>query len=158
MIKIDQTLLDEVCRQAEGSARKRKNYNFHTEAEDTLQRMLNALQPDTYITPHKHANPPKREAFLVLQGKLLIVEFTEEGQIADHTVLSQAEGGFGVEIPEGTYHSLIVLEPDTVIYEVKDGPYDPNSDKGFAPWAPTEEDPDALAFNARILKELGFTV
>ena len=32
----------------------------------------------------------------------------------------------------------VSLKPDTVIYEVKAGPYKDSIDKSFAPWAPAE--------------------
>ena len=38
----------------------------------------------------------------------------------------------------GQYHTLAALKPDTVIYEVKAGPYKDSIDKSFAPWAPAE--------------------
>ena len=41
-----------------------------------------------------------------------------------------------------------MLEPDTVVFEVKPGPYQPTSDKDFAPWAPAEGGPDAPAYLA----------
>jgi hypothetical protein len=44
------------------------------------------------------------------------------------------------------YHSFIVLEPDTVIYEVKSGPYVTSTDKSFAPWAPAEGTPEAQVY------------
>ena len=59
---------------------------------------------------------------------------------------------FGVDLVPGVYHTLVVLEPDTVIYEVKDGPYVASNDKAFAPWAPPEGSPEAPAYMARLLE------
>lgn len=64
-IKIaDLKFLQKLSKEANVSPRKRKNYNFHETPEDSIQRMLNALHPDTYIRPHKHENPDKREVFV----------------------------------------------------------------------------------------------
>ena len=69
MIRIDKELLDSVSAKAKASPRLRVNFNFHEEAEDTLQRLLNAMEPGTYVQPHKHENPNKREAFLLKRIK-----------------------------------------------------------------------------------------
>lgn len=153
MIRIDQNLLDHVTQLAKESPRGRKNYNFHKTYEDTLQRLLNAIEPYSYIQPHKHADPDKREVFTVLQGRLLVVEFDEEGEITDHCIIAPAEGTFGAEIPERTFHSIFALEPGTMVYEIKDGPYSPIDDKNFAPWAPREGDPGVRGYIDGILQK-----
>lgn len=78
---INSSLLDQLVIDAECSDRKRKNYNFHQHMEDTLHRMLNAIQPGSYVRPHKHENPDKREVFLVLKGRLLVVLFPKKGPL-----------------------------------------------------------------------------
>ncbi len=155
MKKITQESINKVCDEARDSKRKRKNYNYHDELSDTLQRLLNAMQPGTYIQPHKHEAPDKREAFIILQGRILVLTYNNEGEITEHFILDPKEGNYGVEIPEKTWHSLIVLEEDSIVYEVKDGPYSPVSDKNFASWAPAEGEEGCTEFNDRILQKLG---
>ena len=41
------------------SPRLRLNHNFHDDLADPINRMLNALEPGTYLQPHKHENPDK---------------------------------------------------------------------------------------------------
>lgn len=154
MIVIDQDLLDQVTRQAQASPRRRSNYNFHKRPGDTLQRMLNAIEPNSYIHPHKHENPDKREAFFLLRGSLLVVEFEEDGSIFRHALLNHETGVLGCEIAERRYHTLISLKPGTVIYELKDGPYDPVDDKNFASWAPGEKEAGVGMYMEEILKRL----
>jgi cupin fold WbuC family metalloprotein len=157
MITIDQTLLDALVAKAQAAPRQRMNHNFHREPTDPMNRMLNAMQPGTYVVPHKHQQPDKREAFILLQGKLLVVEFTENGQITQWQVLSRETGQFGVEIPPRTYHTLAALESGTVVYELKDGPYDPTTDKIFATWAPAEGTPEAGQYLVELLRLTGQT-
>jgi cupin fold WbuC family metalloprotein len=154
MIRIDKHLLDKVSAQARTAPRRRMNHNFHQTPEDLLNRMLNAMEPDTYVQPHKHQNPDKREAFIVLRGSFLIVEFNEAGQITDHVILGNQYENYGLEIPPRTYHTLISLEEGSVIYELKDGPYIQQTDKIFAPWAPTEGSPSCQAYNKKLLEQL----
>jgi cupin fold WbuC family metalloprotein len=155
MVHIDTLLTGPLIEQARASARKRKNFNFHPSAADPMHRMLHAMEPETYVQPHKHENPDKREAFIILKGKVAAVEYTNEGKIRDFIILHSATGNFGVEFAPGTWHSLIVLESGSVVYEVKDGPWDPSDDKFFASWAPKEGDGGCEAFNQRVLKDIG---
>ncbi len=155
MIKINNSILTETSKKAQSSARRRMNYNFHKEDAANLQRMLNAMEPNTYIQPHKHENPDKVEVFFVLRGRILLIEFNDDGKIIDHVILDPKQGNFGGEIPARTWHSLISLEEGSVAYEVKDGPYIPIEDKNFAAWAPAESDVNCLEYNHKLLNELG---
>lgn len=51
-----------------------------------------------------------------------------------------------VEIPENTWHTLIANEENTVLMEVKPGPYLPLAIEDFAPWAPEEGAPGTADF------------
>jgi len=155
MIRIDKNLLDPVSAEANLHPRRRKNYNFHKEYSDILQRLLNAMEPLTYIQPHKHQDPDKREVFIALRGRILVVEFDETGNVSDHVILDPVNGSYGAEIPEKTYHTIVSLESGTVAYELKDGPYSPVDDKNFASWAPKEGTREALSYLEELLKKLG---
>ena len=156
--KIDNQLLDIVAKQAGEAARRRKNYNFHGSDEDTMHRMLNSLEPGTYIAPHKHQNPDKHEAFIILRGAIMLVTFTEEGKINDHIIMEAGSDIYGAEVDPGIYHTLICLAPGSVLYEVKDGPWHPATDKHFAPWAPAEKKPGTQEYIDKILQETQATV
>jgi cupin fold WbuC family metalloprotein len=158
MIKIDQRLINEMISKSRNSKRGRAHFTFHKSDNDTLQRMLNAMQPGTYIRPHKHENPDKREVFLVLTGKFLVVEFDENGEITAHMILDANSNHYGAEIAQRVYHSIICLAPDSIAYELKDGPYDPTNDKNFASWAPKEGDKACDEFIQRILYELNIPI
>lgn len=154
MIKIDEDFIEKTSQKAKKSARMRMNYNFHKEDSARLQRMLNAMEPGTYIQPHKHENPDKVEAFFALRGRIVVVEFDDNGNIADNIVLDAKKGNYGVEIPARTWHTLISLESGSVAYEVKDGPYNVAVDKNFAPWAPAENDGESENYLKEILIKL----
>lgn len=155
MIKIDEQMISGLADKALLSPRRRLNFNFHQNDADTLQRMLNAMEPDTYIQPHKHELPDKTEAFFCLRGRILVVEYDDSGAITDHIVLDHSQGQFGCEIAPRIWHSIICLESGSVAYEVKDGPYDVKVDKHFASWAPEEFGGSGLDFNKKILHQLG---
>jgi cupin fold WbuC family metalloprotein len=154
MIIIDRNLTDKLTEEALRHPRKRKNYNFHRVFSDPMNRMLLAMEPGTYVQPHKHENPDKREAFIILKGRVAVVEFDDEGSLKDHIILDPVTGNYGAEIRPRTWHCLIALEKGSLIYEVKDGPYDPSDDKFFASWAPAEGEDGAEAYKQAILKQI----
>jgi cupin fold WbuC family metalloprotein len=152
---IDKELLDKITAKAVSVPRKRKNYNFHQLPSDPMNRMLNAFEPATYVRPHKHENPDKREVFILLQGRLAMMCFDNIGNVTDSVILDHATGNFGVEIPPGEWHTVVSLQTGTVVYELKDGPYNPDDDKYFAPWAPQEESDEAQQYLEKLLLMLG---
>lgn len=155
MLKIDTNLINNLSGKAKINERKRMNLNIHKSKDDLIQRFLNAMEPGTYIRPHKHELPRKRELFAVVRGEFLILEFDNEGNITDNIILSHETGDFAAEISPNTWHTVIALKTSSVALEIKDGPYDPNDDKVFAPWAPNEEDSaGAKAFLEKILHRL----
>ncbi|MBN1415766.1 MAG: WbuC family cupin fold metalloprotein [Bacteroidales bacterium] len=154
MIIIDKKLTDGLVRDAVNLTRKRKNHNFHRVFSDPMNRMLHAMEPETYVQPHKHEDPDKREVFVILKGRVVIVEFDDAGIITEYIILDPLTGNFGAEIQPRTWHCLIVLEKGSLVYEVKDGPYDPSDDKHFASWAPAEGDPGSEEYKRALLKQL----
>ena len=44
----------------------------------------------------------------------------------------------GVEVTPDTWHTVVALEPNSILLEIKAGPFDPTQPKEFAPWAPEE--------------------
>jgi cupin fold WbuC family metalloprotein len=151
MIIINESLLDSVAAKARQSPRKRMNHNFHATLDDPLQRMLNWLEPDTYIRPHKHENPDKCEAFILLKGTVLVLEFDETGNVTSHAVLKAGSGVYGAEIAPRIFHCILPLGEASVVYEVKDGPYSPLNDKNFAQWAPKEgEEEECKAYRDQL--------
>ena len=154
MIKvIDRKLMEETSEKAVLSPRRRMNHNFH-ELSDGVQRMLNAIEPGSYIRPHRHLDPDKMEMFIVLKGKGAVITFDDDGQILEYFMLEAGGETLGVEIPPGVWHTVVSMEEGTVFLEVKDGPYVPSTDKDFAAWAPLADTPDADRYMAGLLKKL----
>lgn len=150
---ISRSLVGSLADQARASDRRRINHNFHRSLEENPNRFLNVMLKDSYFTPHRHVNPPKPEAFLVLEGSVLCVIFDNDGGIREAHKMGEGEN-YGVDVGAGIWHTIIVLSDTAVCYEVKPGPYVQASDKEFAPWAPREGDPQAAVY-AATLKEKG---
>ncbi len=149
---INNQLLNNVTEKAIGNPRKRMNYNFHKDGEDLLQRMLNALEPETYLPPHRHTS--QVEIFLLLRGKITVVFFDDIGNVIEIKKLDPLVGNHGVEIPTGVWHTIIAEESGSVIYEIKQGPYVPNTGIEFAAWAPEPSKGDSCKVYLEKLREL----
>lgn len=137
---LNQSLINTVAKEATNSERLRKNYNFH-QLSDTVQRFMNIMQPGTYVRPHRHTRPEDKngfEFFLLLQGNMGVLLFDEQGNITHSEQLGADSENYGIEIAEGTFHTLVALAPNTVMFELKEGPYVPTSDKDFLPQFPDE--------------------
>ena len=141
---INEQLLDDTSEKAKQSPRLRMNYNFHDQLEDPLNRLINAMEPGTYLRPHRHLNPDKDESFLILRGRIALFLFDNEGNITEQLILDTKKGVYGADVKAGVWHGLVVLEPETVLYEAKNGPFAPLSPDNFAPWSPEPDDKEAV--------------
>ncbi len=104
------------------------------------------MQPGSYIQPHRHLFPPKAESVIVLQGAIFVFIFNDRGEIKE---LHRVEAGgvnIGIDSEPGVFHTFAAIKEDTVLFEVKPGPYNVADDKDFAPWAPAEGDHGAAAY------------
>jgi len=141
---IDQRLLDETTEKAMKSPRLRMNHNFHDSLDDPINRLINAMEPDTYLRPHRHKNPDKNEIFLLLRGKAALFLFDDQGNITKQCLLNPETGVYGGEIPADVWHTLVILASGSVVYEIKQGPYAPLSPENIAPWSPAPDDAEGI--------------
>lgn len=136
-------LFDRLTAQARALPRRRKNLNFHPSPDFPAHRFLNAMEPDSYGRPHRHLEPNKDETFVVLRGRFGLLLFDASGGVTTRAVLGPGGETVGANVPVGTFHCFVSLEPGSVFMEAKAGPYDAATDKDWAPWAPAEGDPRA---------------
>ena len=120
---LDKQLLDEVSARAKESERLRMNYNLHEAMDSKAQRLFNALEPGTILPIHRHQHTS--ETYILVRGRIDVMFYNNEGVEIERFALNPQKGNYGVHIPKGQWHTLEVLESDTVIFEVKDGPYAP---------------------------------
>ena len=118
---IDEQLLKDVSAQAKDSPRLRMNYNFHQSLDELCHRFLNAVEPGTEVPIHKH--PTKEETFVILRGKVRVTTHRDDGSVIEDVVLCADEGRYGVNIPKGVWHTIEAMEPDSLLFESKEGPF-----------------------------------
>jgi len=151
MNTVDVARLDAVTAAARKHPRLRMNDNLHA-MNDPIHRLLNATEPGTYVQPHRHATPRKLETLAVIRGRGAVVLFDASGNVTEKAVLSPTGPALVVEVPPATFHTLIALEPGTVWFEVKAGPYAPHPPQDLAAWAPAPGSPDAALYLDRLVR------
>ncbi|MFZ5391409.1 MAG: WbuC family cupin fold metalloprotein [Patescibacteria group bacterium] len=137
---LNDDLIKETAVTSQNSKRRRSLYTFHQDNDEKVHRLLNVIQPDSYLQPHKHQAPDKVEVMIVLKGKLAVIEFAEDGRPSGQIVLAPQSSPYILEIEPNTWHMSIALEADTAVYIVTEGPWRPDSHKIMAPWAPSEKE------------------
>jgi cupin fold WbuC family metalloprotein len=136
---IDQNTITELCDKAQASERRRAHLNLHPQLDDPIQRLAAAIEPDSYIRPHRHPEAGKWELFTVLRGRFMVYRFDELGTILSKELLTATgDAASLIEMPAGSWHCVMALDTGSVFFEVKPGPYTPLDDKDFASWAPAE--------------------
>jgi cupin fold WbuC family metalloprotein len=143
---IDQHLLDRLSAQAAENPRLRKNYNIHPSDDFCCHRLFNAVEPGSYIRPHRHLDPAKDETFVIIRGRLGVAMFDDVGNVTGTALLEANREAVAADIPHGAFHAAVSLEPGTIFFEAKAGPYLPLSDQEKAHWAPEDGTPDAAAY------------
>jgi cupin fold WbuC family metalloprotein len=140
---LDERRLTELARESALAPRRRAHLLLHDGPHDQVQRLIIMLQPGSYVRPHHHSE--QWEMLVLQQGCGDVLMFDEAGCLRDRIELSQRAPI--VQIPVGLRHGFVVREPDTMVIEIKPGPYRSNE---FAAWAPEEGDAKAARFVAWI--------
>ncbi len=130
MKQLTNSMLDDLGRQARHSPRLRANRNLHEQLSDLVQRLAIAMEPDTFVRPHRH--PQTWELLSALRGRFVVLLFDEQGVVTSRTVLG--EECRVIEFPANTWHAVLSLDSGGVIFEVKQGAYAPLTEADYAPW------------------------
>lgn len=93
------------------SPRLRAHRNFHPELTDPVQRLAIAMEPGTYIRPHRH--PHTFELLLALSGRFVVLTFDDLGYVTRRIVLG--EECTALEMDAGTWHAVLSLDAGGVI-------------------------------------------
>lgn len=120
---IDNKVLDDLTAQAKASPRLRVAYDLRNTPEDNSQRMLNALEPGTVMPIHRHL--ASSETVVLLRGRVRWVYYDDNGNETE-SIFVDANGDVrALSVPAGQWHSLVCLESGSVLFESKNGIYEP---------------------------------
>jgi cupin fold WbuC family metalloprotein len=138
-------LLEDVINKAKNSDRLRTNLNIHESPESSVQRLFLAFEPGTYIRPHRHPQANKWELFIVLDGELDMLIFSDAGDVVERIEMSSSATRV-VEVPPGTWHTYICKRTGTLALEIKEGPYEPTTEEDFLSMSPAENTSEANTY------------
>jgi cupin fold WbuC family metalloprotein len=154
----DAQYLDSLTDQAKVSPRLRQHLNVHKNYQDASQRLFNAIEPGSYIRPHRHVSDPRDELLIAVRGVMAMVTFDDQGAVTNvlrfGTERHGDETAIGAEVSSSTWHTVIALVPGCVLLEVKAGPFDPTQPKDLAPWAPEESSDASSTYLGRLLEKV----
>ncbi|MFC1749870.1 WbuC family cupin fold metalloprotein [Pseudomonadota bacterium] len=142
----DDAMMAGLVEQAKASPRLRANLNVHEDLNEPVQRLFIAMEPGSYVQPHRHIESYKWEFFMAVRGRLVMLVFDDNGTVTRREELASNGAVNGVELPPNVWHTVIALDEGSLFYEIKQGPYAPMTDKGFATWAPKESAPEVAVF------------
>jgi cupin fold WbuC family metalloprotein len=147
---VDQSVLDGITAAAKLSPRLRKNHNLHPADDSACHRLFNAIEPGSYIRPHRHLAAEKDETFLLVRGTLGIVTFDRQGAVLESCLLCAQGERIAADIPHGVFHTAVSLESGTIFFEAKAGPYQPLGEEEKGGFAPEEGSAEAIAYLERL--------
>ena len=78
VLPITAELVRQKAADALSNPRRRVILSLHSSDDEPLHRMLNAIQPGSYVRPHRHLTPPKDEGVVVLSGSVGFVPFADD--------------------------------------------------------------------------------
>jgi cupin fold WbuC family metalloprotein len=143
--------IDDFLSRAASSPRRRAPKILH-EPGAVLNQVFNFMLHDSYMQPHLHPGVEKIEKISLVEGKIAVLMFTDEGGVRDVVVLERGHVEY-VEIPAFTWHTYVMLSDGAVTYETMMGRYEPGTWKGFAAWAPAEATPECVPYLAALKAE-----
>lgn len=151
----DAAMLHRGFEAATASPRLRIMQPIHRSNDGKVQRLLNFMQPGSYVQPHRHPRPLAIETLIVLQGAIALFLFEDDGTLRDGALLYAGHPGCMADLEPNVWHTILPLMENTAVFEIKAGPYDPATDKEFPAWAPAENHPDADSYRRMLLSTVG---
>ncbi|PJJ96602.1 hypothetical protein CO641_12080 [Lysobacteraceae bacterium NML91-0213] len=156
MTVVSAAILDQLTAEAAASPRRRLNLNLHASPAEPCQRFFNAMEPDSYLRPHRHLEIPKSKLLVGIRGSFARFLFDDAGAVVDVVRFAggdRAENA-AVEVPAGQWNTVIALETGSILLEVKGGPFKPTAAGDIAAWSPAEGSPEVEAFLASLRSQV----
>ena len=122
---LNKKLMDDLSAQAKENPRLRQAFDLRTTPNDSSQRILNAVEPGTILPIHHHRG--STETIIVIRGKVVQHYYDDNGNKTASYELAPNSAQVGMSVPVGQWHALESLEEGSIIFECKDGAYQPLS-------------------------------
>ena len=96
---------EDLIGKAASSPRRRQHRNVHADYADPCQRLFNAIDPSSYLQPHRHSLEHGTETMVAVRGLFALLTFDDSGRIHEFQSFGAGQHGMrekvaaGVEIP-----------------------------------------------------------
>ena len=143
VVTVDAEAIAGLKRDASRNPRERIRLCTHRGTGDAVHEMLIVHAASAYVRPHKHIG--KAESFHVIEGRVDVVLFDDEGEVGDVIPMGEYASGlpFYYRIDQPVFHTLLIRSAVLVFHETTSGPFK-REQTVFAAWSPDSE-PAAVA-------------
>ena len=123
IITITHPDIDKLKKAAAEASLRRSRCCLHQSHDDNVQEMVIAFCQDSNVPIHRHRN--KSESFHIIEGKLEILFYDDQGNITERIEM----GTFGTGLPflyrlsSDKWHTVKPLSDFVVIHETTSGPF-----------------------------------
>lgn len=85
--------------------------------------MLNAIEPGTVMPIHRH--PHTSTTVIIIRGRMRQNFYDDNGVLTESVILDSDGDIRAVQIEQGSWHNLETLQSGTILFEAKDGAWEP---------------------------------
>lgn len=153
-----QELISDLEDKANANERKRQHLNIHENYSDSCQCFLNAIQPRSYIRPHRHLLDSRNEILVAVRGLMAVIIFDDLGKITKTAKIGSEKyksiANILIEITPDIWHTVVSLKKGSILLEVKPGPFVEDLAKEYAPWAPEEGSRSTASYHTKLVASI----
>ena len=149
-------LMGNLLRDSKSTCKFRQHLNVHKSYHEPCQRLFNAICMDSYIRPHRHLLDRKTECLIAVRGMMALIVFDDKGEVIEtirfgtEKFYNETLGCCGVELSPETWHTVISINSESILFEVKSGPFEPALAKELAAWAPEEKSQESMMYLSKL--------
>ncbi len=151
VMEVGPAMIEQLKQLALASPRRRARLCLHRNQAELPHEMVIVFHKDSYMPPHRHP-PGKTESYHVIEGRMLVHLFDDDGSLLRTLRLGHGTGDSVMYRLSGSrWHMPVALSEWLVYHEVYSGPFEKSADVEFPAWAPSEQDHERISpFLARL--------
>jgi len=119
---LDEDIITKLKNIAKEHPLKRARICLHESLDNKVHEMVIVARKDAILNPHKHPSK-KPESYHVIEGKLKVLIFNDDGSIKDKFFLSSNSHPKMYRIKGDIWHQPIPVSEWVVYHEVATGPF-----------------------------------
>ena len=101
---------------------------LHNERKSNHHNMINLIYKKETLAPHKHLH--KSESYHIIEGKLRIIIYDDNGKIIDECLLDN-KSTFIYQVGKDTFHTTTSDTEHAIFHETRPGPFEKGGDSIF---------------------------